>query len=204
MEAKKHLRTGQVEEISMDHDLGLDHIEIPPAEELSLADYRSYLSLRGEGVHTGLELARWMVANKLVPSKVTIHSWRPRGAEAMRVVFENAGFACNVTPFVLPEETMAGETNIYTTKTGKVLTDADIEKLSEEAERGYNVEKLLAKRRNAPDSVRGSVIITPLQVVVATLQDALVAIEGDDKGEAINNVRKAILMIVKSDGNEGK
>lgn len=198
MEAKKRLRTGQVEEISLDHDLGLDHIEIELAKELTIEEYHEFLSLRGEGAHNGLQLARWMVAHKLVPSKVTIHSWNPPGADAMRTVFENAGYACNVTPFVLPKETVTEETKIYTTKTGKVLTDADIEKLSEEAEHGYNVEKLLAKRREAPDNVRGSVIITPLQVVVETLQDALVAIEGDDKEYAIRNVRKAIFMIVKS------
>jgi hypothetical protein len=33
----------------------------------------------------------------------------------------------------------------YVTKTGKVLSDADIEKLSEEAERGYDVERLMER-----------------------------------------------------------
>lgn len=38
----------------------------------------------------------------------------------------------------------------YLTKTGKVLTDADIEVLADEAERGYDVEVLKARRRGRP------------------------------------------------------
>lgn len=38
----------------------------------------------------------------------------------------------------------------YRTKTGKVLTDADIEKMADEAERGYDVEDLLKRRRGRP------------------------------------------------------
>ena len=38
----------------------------------------------------------------------------------------------------------------YTTKTGKTLTDADIEAMADEAERGYDVEVLKARRRGRP------------------------------------------------------
>jgi len=38
----------------------------------------------------------------------------------------------------------------YTTKTGKVLTDSDIEAMADEAERGYEVETLKARRRGRP------------------------------------------------------
>lgn len=38
----------------------------------------------------------------------------------------------------------------YRTKTGKVLTDADIEAMADEAERGYDVEQLKARRRGRP------------------------------------------------------
>jgi hypothetical protein len=128
-QAKKILRTGRVEEISMDHDLGLDHINIP--EEITTEELHQFLSLRGDGPHTGLELARWMVANNLIPKKIAIHSWNVVGANAMRATFENAGFACKYIPFV-----PTGGWMEYRTKTGRVLTDADIEELSKEAERG--------------------------------------------------------------------
>jgi len=45
---------------------------------------------------------------------------------------------------------MAEKTKTYTTRTGKVLTDADIEALADEAERGYDVEALKARRRGRP------------------------------------------------------
>jgi hypothetical protein len=46
--------------------------------------------------------------------------------------------------------TMSDDSNAYRTKSGKVLTDADIEALAEEAERGYDVETLKARRRGRP------------------------------------------------------
>jgi len=38
----------------------------------------------------------------------------------------------------------------YKTETGKVLTDADIETMADEAERGYDVEVLKTRRRGRP------------------------------------------------------
>ena len=45
---------------------------------------------------------------------------------------------------------MAEKTEPYKTKTGKVLTDADIEAMADEAERGYDVEALKTRRRGRP------------------------------------------------------
>jgi hypothetical protein len=45
---------------------------------------------------------------------------------------------------------MAEKTETYKTRTGKVLTDAEIEALAHEAERGYDVEALKARRRGRP------------------------------------------------------
>ena len=45
---------------------------------------------------------------------------------------------------------MANDPKTYRTKTGKVLTDADIEGMADEAERGYDVEALKARRRGRP------------------------------------------------------
>ena len=45
---------------------------------------------------------------------------------------------------------MTDKPKTYTTKTGKVLTDADIEQMADEAERGYDVEELKSRRRGRP------------------------------------------------------
>jgi hypothetical protein len=45
---------------------------------------------------------------------------------------------------------MAEKTKRYTTKTGKVPTDADIEAMADEAERGYDVAELKTRRRCRP------------------------------------------------------
>lgn len=42
------------------------------------------------------------------------------------------------------EDPMPEKPKTYRTKTGKVLTDADIEAMADEAERGYDVEQLKA------------------------------------------------------------
>lgn len=42
---------------------------------------------------------------------------------------------------------MTDEDETYRTRTGKVLTDADIEALADEAERGYDIEGLKARQR---------------------------------------------------------
>jgi hypothetical protein len=45
---------------------------------------------------------------------------------------------------------MAEKSKAYKTKTGKVLADADIEAMADEAERGYDVEMLKSRRRGRP------------------------------------------------------
>lgn len=45
---------------------------------------------------------------------------------------------------------MPEKTKPYRTKTGKVLTDADIEAMADEAERPYDVETLETRRRGRP------------------------------------------------------
>lgn len=45
---------------------------------------------------------------------------------------------------------MTKQKKSYKTKTGRVLTDADIEAMADEAERGYDVETLLRRRRGRP------------------------------------------------------
>ncbi|MHB1712329.1 MAG: ribbon-helix-helix protein, CopG family [Acidimicrobiales bacterium] len=45
---------------------------------------------------------------------------------------------------------MADSFKTYKTRTGKVLTDSDIETMADEAERGYDVEMLKSRRRGRP------------------------------------------------------
>lgn len=45
---------------------------------------------------------------------------------------------------------MPDKPKTYRTKTGKMLTDADVEAMADEAERGYDVEQLKARRRGRP------------------------------------------------------
>ncbi len=72
-EAKAIIRSEDVEECSLDHDLG--------ATPETIAAY--WLNARGDGHETGLDFAKWLVAEERVPGKVTIHSWNPIGAREM-------------------------------------------------------------------------------------------------------------------------
>jgi Ribbon-helix-helix protein, copG family len=45
---------------------------------------------------------------------------------------------------------MADETKAYRTKTGRVLTDPEVEGMADEAEQGYDVEELKSRRRGRP------------------------------------------------------
>lgn len=97
-QAKEHLLTGQVREISMDHDLGYHDVVMPddPKDPDALMEI---LVLRGVSEDTGLHLAHWMVENHRVPSRIRIHSWNPDGAKNMAAVFNRHGHNCEVRPF---------------------------------------------------------------------------------------------------------
>jgi len=97
-EALKYLRTGEVEEISLDHDLGCPYTEEEIMADVELAWYR------GTSNETGLDLCRAMVRENLVPERVRIHSWNPPGAEAMAKVLTGSGHDCEVRPFSLELE----------------------------------------------------------------------------------------------------
>jgi hypothetical protein len=92
--AKLYLQTGEVVEISMDHDMGLDGFseeEIDANPELLFG--------MGQSPHTGLDLVHWMVDREIVPAKITIHSWNPEGARAMAARFNYFGYDVVVSPY---------------------------------------------------------------------------------------------------------
>lgn len=90
-EALKLLRENDVEEISLDHDLGLDHIE---TEEAHL-----YINYKGQAEETGLDLVDHMCAEGLCPDKITVHSWNPSGAQRMVKTLKAKGFHAKYIPY---------------------------------------------------------------------------------------------------------
>lgn len=79
----------------------------------------------------------------------------------------------------------------YTTRTGKVLTDADVDAIATEAEHGYDIEVLKARRRGRP--MLGS---APSEVVPVRLDPELkLAVEARaeaDQTTASEVIREAL------------
>ena len=67
----------------------------------------------------------------------------------------------------------------YKTRTGKVLTDADIEAMADEAERGYDVEMLLKRRRGRGRPMIGD---APSEGVPVRLDLAMACRDATDLG----------------------
>jgi len=74
-QAQAYLSAYEFREASLDHDLGKDG--------------------------NGLDLVRWMIDRRLVPPRITIHSWNPDGANAMAAALSDAGYGCALRPFNL-------------------------------------------------------------------------------------------------------
>lgn len=85
IEAIALLLTDDVEEISLDHDLGADDGDIFVAGHSP------------DG--TGYDLVRWMIDNDAVPPKVTVHSLSYHGRWRMANALADAGHAVTVRPF---------------------------------------------------------------------------------------------------------
>lgn len=104
--AKEFLSERLVTEISLDHDLGLHVLDVP---ESGADDYWDKVieianSVTAEDAETGLDLVEWMIIKRLVPHKVTIHSWNPDGAMRMATRLANNGHDVIVQPYVVPKE----------------------------------------------------------------------------------------------------
>ena len=59
---------------------------------------------------------------------------------------------------------MAKPDQRYRTKSGKVVTDSEIERLADEAEGGYDVELLKQRRRGRPTLGSGPAEVVPLRL----------------------------------------
>lgn len=89
-EAKAILNTYDVTEMSLDHDLGLEHVE----------SNTETIFLRGTSpAGTGYDLVKWMCETNHIPKKVTVHSWNPAGAERMVQMLKDFGCKAIFIPF---------------------------------------------------------------------------------------------------------
>lgn len=85
---------------------------------------------------------------------------------------------------------MSNERRTYHTKAGRVLTDADIEALADEAERGYDVEHL-AKRPGRPRMGSGPAVVVPVRLH-ADLHQAVKTRAASEKTSLSELVRDAL------------
>ena len=85
---------------------------------------------------------------------------------------------------------MSDEPRPYRTKTGRVLTDADIEALADEAERGYDVEHL-AKRPGRPRIGSAPAVVVPVRLH-ADLHNAAKALAEAERTSLSELVRDAL------------
>jgi hypothetical protein len=84
------LATQDIDEISMDHDLG--------AKLTGFSSLDMYL--RGESKEEdGTELAKWMCEREFLPETIWIHSHNPDGADRMRKIFRDHGKTAIIMPF---------------------------------------------------------------------------------------------------------
>jgi len=79
----------------------------------------------------------------------------------------------------------------YKTKSGKVLTDADIEAMADEAERGYDVDALKARRRGRPMLGTAPAEVVPVRLD-PDLKQALEARAQVDHTTASEIIREAL------------
>lgn len=100
---------------------------------------------------------------------------------------------------------MAKQVKTYKTTSGKVLTDADIEAIADEAERDYDVEALLARRRGRGRPMIGD---APSEVVPVrldpALRQALEARAEADETTASDIIRQALRSFLDVAGSRGR
>ncbi len=95
-EAMHYLRTGEVTEISLDHDLGLQNDTVLPEDVDELIDL---MQERAKNQENGLDLVKWMVLHNHVPETIRIHSWNPPAAKEMAAYLNDHGYDCVVAPY---------------------------------------------------------------------------------------------------------
>lgn len=129
-DAKLAMKTCEIKEASLDHDLGLHEFDpdAPNADEMRVprryrcedceTEYREISLNKGpeecSNCHSkdirvvdepdGMEFAEWLVEEDLVPIKVVIHSWNHQMAEKMADVLRSKALHLKVQPYERPGE----------------------------------------------------------------------------------------------------
>lgn len=85
---------------------------------------------------------------------------------------------------------MSQESRTYRTKTGRILTDADVEALADEAEQGYNVEQL-ARKPGRPRMGSAPAVVVPVRLH-ANLYDRVKALAEAERTSLSELVRDAL------------
>jgi hypothetical protein len=84
----------------------------------------------------------------------------------------------------------------YRTKTGRVLSDADVEETSQEVETAvYDVEELKAKRRGRPTMGSGPADVVPVRLD-PELREAVEARASEDDTTTSDVIRQALRMFL--------
>lgn len=86
---------------------------------------------------------------------------------------------------------MSETTKTYRTKTGKALTDADIEALADESEQDYDVQQLKARRRGRPMIGDAPAEVVPVRLD-PSLKDAVEARAAADETTTSEIIREAL------------
>lgn len=88
--------------------------------------------------------------------------------------------------------TAEGAGRRYTTASGKVLTEAELEDLADEAERGYDVDRLSHRRRGGrPLLGSGPAVVVPVRLD-PELKEAVEARAGAESTSVSEIVREAL------------
>ncbi len=86
---------------------------------------------------------------------------------------------------------MAEKSKGYKTKSGKLLTDAEVERLADEVQQGYDVETLKRRRRGRPMLGRAPSEVVPVRLD-PDLKQAVDARAEADQTTASEIIREAI------------
>lgn len=77
------LETGNVEELSLDHDLAEEHYDEKNWEYIDMHGYTGTMDRANYREKTGYSVVQWMIQNNVWPKLVVVHSMNPVGRASM-------------------------------------------------------------------------------------------------------------------------
>lgn len=82
------LRSGNVEELSLDHDLAAEHYDESNWQRIDTHGYTGSLDRANYKEKTGYAVVEWMIENGVWPKLVILHTMNPVGRDNMRRAIE--------------------------------------------------------------------------------------------------------------------